>query len=184
MRWDALFDDLAAQAETLEHAERAAEVEDRTRAEVGAVGLLDRLRAADEVPLRVRTAPGVFTGTLSRLGRDWLLLEEEGGREVLIPLPAVLTVSGLPPRAAAPGTMDTVTRRLRLWFVLRRLARDRAPVRLLLVDGTALGATVDRVGADFIEVAVVPTGEARRAAAVRDVLAVPLRAVAAVRRDA
>jgi hypothetical protein len=184
MRWDALFDDLAAQAETLEHAERAAEVEDRARAEVGAVRFLDRLRAAVDLPLRVRTAAGLVAGTLSRLGRDWLLLEEDGGREVLVPLHAVLTVGGLPPLAAAPGTMDAVTRRLGLWFVLRRLARDRAPVRVLLADGTALGATVDRVGADFLEVAVVPTGEARRPAAVRDVLVVPMRGLVAVRREA
>ena len=184
MRWDALFDDLGAQAETLEHAERAAEVEDRTRAEVGAVGLLDRLRAATGSPLRVRTPAGVLTGTLSRIGRDWLLLDEDDGREVLVPLAAVLAVSGLPPLAAVPGTMDAVTRRLRLWFVLRRLARDRAPVRVLLRDGSALAATVDRVGADFVEVAVVPTGEARRAAAVRDVLVVPTAALVAVRREA
>ena len=184
MRWDALFDDLAGQAEALEHAERAAEIDDRTRAEVGSVGFLDRLRAAGGVALRLRTPAGPVSGTLSRVGRDWLLLDEDAGREVLVPLAAVLTASGLPALAAVPGTMDAVTRRLGLWFVLRRLARDRARVRVLLADGSATSGTIDRVGADFVELAVVPPGEVRRASAVRDVLAVPTGALAAVRREA
>jgi hypothetical protein len=46
MRWDALFADLEAQAEALERAERAAEVDERARIEVGALGLLERLRPA------------------------------------------------------------------------------------------------------------------------------------------
>ena len=57
MRWAALFDDLEAQAEALEHAERAAELQERTRAEVAALSLLDRLRSALDVPLRLRNAP-------------------------------------------------------------------------------------------------------------------------------
>ena len=183
MRWDALFDDLAAQAEALERAERAAELEERTRAERGAVALLDRLRAAVDRPLRVRTVAGPVAGTLSRLGRDWLLLAEDGGAEVLVPAAAVLALGGLPPLTAVPGTTDPVTRRLGLWFVLRRLARDRAPVRVTLGDGTALAATVDRVGKDFVEIAVLAAGEMRRAGAVRDVLVVPMSALASVRRE-
>ena len=183
MRWDALFDDLAAQAEALERAERAAELEERTRAERGAVALLDRLRAAADRPLRVRTAAGTVAGVLSRLGRDWLLLEQDGGAEVLVPVAAVLAIGGLPPVTAVPGTTDPVTRRLGLWFVLRRLARDRAPVRLTLADGTVLAATVDRVGKDHVEIAVLAPGEARRPGAVRGVLVVPTSALTTVRRE-
>jgi hypothetical protein len=56
-------------------------------------------------------------------------------------------------------------------------------VSLQLSDGTSLAATLDRVGADFVEAAVHAPGEARRAAAVRDVLVVPMSALVAVRRS-
>jgi hypothetical protein len=46
-----------------------------------------------------------------------------------------------------------------------------------------MGGTIDRVGADFIEVATHPAGEARRRADVRDVELVTLAAIAAVRRS-
>ncbi|TAM89274.1 MAG: hypothetical protein EPN43_07280 [Jatrophihabitans sp.] len=185
MRWDALFDDLAAQAQSLERAERAARIEERTRAEFGDLALLDRVRTAVGARLRVQTsAGGTLGGTLTRWGGDWLLLAEDGGAEVLVALAAVVTIGGLPPAAAVPGTVDAVTARLGLRSVLRRLARDRAPVRLLLAGGASVDAVIDRVGSDFLEAAVVAPGEARRAAAVRGVQIVPTAALAAVRRFA
>ncbi|MGH8960943.1 MAG: hypothetical protein ACRDWT_07015 [Jatrophihabitantaceae bacterium] len=184
MRWNALFADLEAQAEVLEQAERAAEVQERTRAEVGALTLLDRLRPAVGLPVRLRTAgAGHLAGTLDRLGPDWALLEQDGGREVLVRLGAVTGIGGLGRTSAVPGSLDAVTARLGLWFVLRRIARDRSPVSLHLTDGTTLAATLDRVGADYVEVAVHAPGEARRAAAVRDVLLVPTAGLVAVRRE-
>jgi len=66
---------------------------------------------------------------------------------------------------------------------LRGIARDRSAVRLLLRDGSALAGTVDRVGADFVELAAHPAGELRRRVEVRDVLVVPTAALAVVRRE-
>jgi hypothetical protein len=184
VRWDALFADLEAQAEAMAQAERAGEVQDHTRAEVGALSLLDRLRPALGTPVRLRTAgAGPIAGTLERLGPDWVLLESDGGHEVLVRLGAVTGISGLGRAAAVPGTMDAVSARLGLWFVLRRIARDRSPVALTLADGTTLSATLDRVGADFVEAATHSPGEARRAGAVRDGLLVPMAALVAVRRE-
>ena len=42
--------------------------------------------------------------------------------------------------------------RLGLGSALRALARDRARVTVHLVDGSAVAGTIDRVGADFLEV--------------------------------
>jgi hypothetical protein len=53
-----------------------------------------------------------------------------------------------------------------------------------LIDGTTADGTIDRIGADFVEIAAHAAGELRRRSEVRDVLVVPLGAVAAVRRQA
>jgi hypothetical protein len=55
-------------------------------------------------------------------------------------------------------------------------------VRLLLRDGATVEATIDRVGADFVEGASHAPGEARRRQDVREVELVPLSALVAVRR--
>ena len=185
VRWDAVFADLEAQAEALEIAERAAEVQDRVRAEVGELTVVDRLRPAVGTAVRLRTVDGaVCGGALARVGPDWVLLEQDGDRELLVCLAAVTGISGLGRQSTVPNSMDVVSSRLRLWFVLRRIARDRSPVSVRLADATTLAATIDRVGSDFVEVAVHPPGEARRVAAVREVLVVPMTALVSVRRSA
>jgi hypothetical protein len=183
MRWDALFGDLEAQADALDHAERAAEVDERTRIELAALAFVDRLRAAVGTPLRLR-CPGalLLAGEVRRVGPDWILLDESSGREVLVPLAAVLGVSGLSRLSAVPNSASPVESRLTLRHVLRGLARDRSAVQVARVDGSTLDATIDRVGADFVELALHAAGENRRRSEVRDVVVTPFRAVAAVRR--
>jgi hypothetical protein len=56
-------------------------------------------------------------------------------------------------------------------------------VRLYLLEGTVIDATVDRVGGDFLDAALHAPGEARRRAEVREVQVVPIGAIAAVRRS-
>lgn len=183
MRWEAMFADLEAQADALLVAERAGEIDERVRAELRSLAVLDRLRAALDTPVRLWTSgAGRYAGTLARIGPDWVLLAQDGGREVVVCLAAVTRIGGLGRASAVPGSLDGVTGRLGLWFVLRRIARDRAPVTLQLIDGTGVHATIDRVGADFVEIAVHGPGRARRAAAVREELLVPTAALAAVSR--
>jgi hypothetical protein len=183
VRWDDLFADLEAQADALAVAERAAEVDERTRIEIGALGLGARLRAAVGTPVQVQLVGGLaVSGRLDRIGPDWLLLDESAGREALLARSAVLFVSGLGRAADAPGSEGAVEARLLLRSALRGIARDRSPVRLHLVDGTVLDATPDRVGGDFLDVALHAPGEPRRRGDVRGVRTVPIAAVAAVRR--
>jgi hypothetical protein len=185
MRWDAMFADLEAQAAALEVAERAGEVDERVRAELGTLTVFDRLRGASATPVRLRTAgAGVVTGTISRTGPDWVLLDQDDGHEVLVRLGAVTAIGGLGRVTATPDSLDVVTARLGLWFVLRRIARDRSAVTVQLADGSRLHATLDRVGADFVEAAVHPPGELRRAGSVREELLIPMTALVAVRREA
>jgi len=181
VRWDELFDDLEGQLAAVEAAELAGEVADRTRRLAAQVPLADRLRAArgQRVRLDVRGSPPLI-GSLRGVGPDWLLVDEDGGREVVAVLAAVQTVAGLS-REHAPET-STVQGRLGLASALRSVARDRAAVAVRLRDGTALGGTVDRVGADFLELAEHPVGEARRPDQVTGVRAVAFAAVATITR--
>ena len=182
-RWEALFADLEAQAAAAEHAERAAEVDERTRGELAGLGTVDRLRAADGAAVRLRVSGGrTLSGVVDRVGPDWLLLAEDAGREAVVPLAAVLGVRGLSRFSAVPGTAGAVSSRLGLRSALRGIARDRSPVRLELADGSGLDATLDRVGADFVEVAVHAPGEARRRHDVAEVELVPFAGLVAVRR--
>lgn len=181
MRWRGLFDDLEAQFEAAQAAELAGEVAERTRRETALLRLVDRLRAAEGASVVVALpVAGVLRGRLLDAGRDWLLVEESGTREVLVPLAAVLGVTGLGPRAAAPDD-GPVAKRLDLRWALRGLARSRAAVAVGLVDGTLVTGTLDRIGADHLDLAEHGLGEARRSGAVRQVRVVPLAAVAFVR---
>jgi hypothetical protein len=182
-RWDAVFADLEAQAAALAAAERAAEVEERTRGEIGTLRLVDRLRGAVGTELRVRLAGGApVRGTLRRAGSDWLLLDEDAGQEALVALAAVTGVRGLSRYSAVPHSEGLIVARLGLRSALRGVAQDRSPVRLQLADGSTIAGTIDRVGADFIELAAHPAGEPRRARDVQGVEVVALAALAAVRR--
>lgn len=192
MRWERLFDDLEAQAAELERAERAAVVEGRARSEFAAVGLGERLGPSVGGAVRLTLIGGhSIAASLRHVGPDWLQLDDGSGREWLVNLAAVATVGGLG-RLVAPAEPDdrvdpgrprrVVESRLGLRHALRLIARDRSAVRLHLGDGRTVDGTPDRVGRDFLELAVHPAGEARRARAVREVLVVPFSAIAALLR--
>ena len=183
MRWDELFADLEAQAEALARTELAGEVVERTRGEVGSLALLDRVRAAVGAQLRLHLAGGLtVNGTVSRVGPDWLLIDEQDAREAVVALARVLRVRGLVRYSAVPDSMSVVESRLGLRHVLRGIARDRSTARVHLVDGSVLDATLDRIGSDFVELATHAAGEVRRRGDVREIEAVPLAAIAVVRR--
>lgn len=181
MRWQALFADLEGQLAAAEQAELAGEVAERSRREAALVQLVDRLSPAvgHELAVHVRGA-GLLRGTLQDCGRDWLLLDERG-TELLVPLAAVLGVTGAGARSADPAAGGAVAARLDLRWALRGLARSRTGVVLVLDDGSQVTGTLDRVGADHLDVAEHGRGEARRAAAVRQVRLVPLAALSVVR---
>jgi hypothetical protein len=181
MRWEALFADLEAELEAAEAAELDLEVRDRVRSELARLRLRDRLTAAlgHELTAYVDGA-GTVHGRLTGCGADWVLLEEPG-REVLIPCAALLGMTGLGRRSVEPGSEGYVGARLDLAYALRGLVRGRLPCAVIVRDGTTAHGTLDRIGADFVELAEHAPGEARRPDAVRAVRTIPFTAISAVR---
>src|SRR3954470_12379676 len=178
MRWDSLFDDLEGQLEQELSAEGDELRAEEERLRLGRLSLRDRLcaavAAAPPEPVRLRLVTGEpLAVTVRTIGRDWLSGEAAEGRAegVLVPLASIAAVI-VPPRLL-PATLEppadadrALPARLGLPFVLRDLARRRVPVTLQLASG-ALEGTIDRVGRDFLDLAVHDLDRPRRSAAVR-----------------
>jgi hypothetical protein len=183
MRWQQLFADLTAQFDEAEAAAELAEAASRARAELGAVTLAGRLAGATGAQLRLRCrGAGQLTGVLTDVGPDWLLLVDDRGSESVVATGMVTSVVGLGRRTGAELDSGRPRVQFDLRLVLRAMARDRSAVTLATDDGVVLTGTIDRVGADFLELAEHPPGELRRAGAVRAVHAVALAALAVVTR--
>ncbi|MFL6160273.1 MAG: hypothetical protein ACJ72D_29640 [Marmoricola sp.] len=173
MRWEesvfALFDDLEMQAEGLASEERVGQVASLADASFAEVTLPSRLHAALGADLRVGLVSGPdVRGRLTRVGAGWLLLDASGA-EWLVRLDAVTYLDGAG-HGSVPEDLWSMTARLSVRSVLRRIASDRRPVVLHLVGGGQVSGSLGRVGADFLELRTA-TGE----------LAVLLARVAAVR---
>lgn len=180
MRWEQLFADLEGQLAASEQADLASEVADRTRRELALTTLAERLRGSTgaAVAVSVRGA-GTLRAVVRDQGAGWLLLGQ-ASTELLVALDAVTSISGLGPRNAVP--VGAVARTFGLPWVLRGVVRDRASVTAVLVDGTQVTGTPDRVGADFLDIAEHAVDEPRRGTAVSSVRTVPLPALALLRR--
>lgn len=187
MRWEQLFADLEAQYDELAEAALWADLADRQRLEFGAVGMVARLLGAVEQPVRLRAGAVTVSGILKTVGPDWVLVAEAPGRDAVVALAHLTIAEGLTAKTGRP--LGPVAQKLTLRSALRGLARDRAPVSLVLADtsaGQSAGAgdvtgTLDRIGADFVEMAVHAAWELRRPAGVRRSALVPLPAIAVVR---
>jgi len=122
MRWDALFDDLEAQAAVLVQAERAAEVEERTPRGEGRAPSRWRDRGTGRARQRnsgcgSSAATGVRRAPLGRVGPDWLLLDEvrRAGKRWW-PRRRIVSVRGPEPLllSAVPGSAGVVESRIGL----------------------------------------------------------------------
>ncbi len=114
MRWEGLFDDLEGQLAAEERRELDDEVAERTRRERALVTLEARLAAAAGSGIRLRLVDGTrVDGVLDDRGRDWVLVRKDGGRDVLVPIASVVTLTALQPRGRGPRHRPTVRARLR-----------------------------------------------------------------------
>jgi len=180
MRWSRLFADLDAQLEAAERADRAAESAELRRAELSRVALAERLAGGLGTVLTLAVdGADPLTGELTQVGADWLLIDSGAGGETLVACSAISSVVGLAAGSAPPA--DEIERRLGLGAVLRRLARDRAVVTVVVRTGAASTGTVDRVGADFLDLAEHAADRPRRATDVQRVRTIAFAALGLVR---
>jgi hypothetical protein len=177
-----LFEDLESQLEAVDRDELTVEVADRTRRELALVHLADRLRSSVGAAASLGVeGVGALDGVIVRVGVDWLLLRDESSRDLLVATGAVLTAGGLSVAAATEVSMSEVDSRIGIGHVLRGIARDRSAVLVRLRDGSRCHGTIDRVGADFVDLAEHQVGEARRAGQVKAARAISIAAISVVR---
>lgn len=158
-----------------------AEVADRARAERATVTLAERLRSQHDSPIEVLLRDGsTASGVIGDAAAQWLMLEPtDTTGELLVPIQAVAGFRGLSRRAG--GEPSVVERRLGLGNALRAIARDRAAVEIATTGGRFTG-TVDRVGADHLDLAEHARDALRRSRDVRGVVVVQFAALVWIRR--
>lgn len=195
MRWDRFFEDLEGQLDSEWEAERAALDTEAERLRVARVTLRERLvavtaEAAVSIDLWDAT---VLVGRVAGVGADWVAVDVASRRSgaVIVPLSAVsmITAAGADlVRSARDATAGSpLAQRMGFGFVLRDLARRRVPVTVQLsgpAGGRALSGTIDRAGADHLDLAVHDAGAPRRAADVHGYRVIPFAGVSFVRLDA
>ena len=204
VRWDRFFDDLEDQLASEWEAERAALDTEAERLRLSRVTLRERLNALAERD-RASSAPSfelidgtVLKAEVSAVGADWVGLEPAGGFSdsghsvvpgaVIAPIGAICAI-GMPhpdllrsarPAASRPtGLSDRMT----LGFVLRDLVRRRTAVAIHITGGRVLTGTIDRAGADHLDLALHEPGSPRRADAVTGYRVVPFTAIVWLRLE-
>lgn len=184
MRWDALFNDMESQLAEADRLALETEVNDRARAEMVGLPLEDRLRATIGCRIGVHLLCGdSIQGELAHAGADALVLDA-GLHQVLIPYWAAARYTGLGRHMRAENSR--VRRSLGFAHSLRSLARDRSELVVTIGGGagmTRLAGVIDRVGSDYLDLAAVVPGEARRSGSVGQVSAIPFSVVAMVRSN-
>jgi hypothetical protein len=182
MRWERLFGDLEAQLAAEGAVELDAEVADRTRAELARTSFEDRLRGVvgREVVLVLAEAEAL-RGRLRQVGAGWLIVDDTSETSAIVILAAVTGVRDLPVSSRGAGVDGAVAGRLGIGQVLRVLARDRTPTSVALRDGTRVTGTIDRVGANYFDLAEHPLDEPRRHGTATTSRTIPLAAVAVMR---
>jgi hypothetical protein len=182
MRWDALFEDLEAQLAARQRLDFEAEIVERALVDSAGVELADRLRGSMGLTIRVLLSTGsTLEGSLSHAGSEALVLDEPQ-HQVLVPYAAAVQYGGLSRLAVTEPSR--IRQRLGLGSALRGLARNRAPVTILVSRGRAeeaLYGVIDTVGRDFLDLAVTRDGMDRRPANVRQIVAIPFGVLAGIR---
>lgn len=189
MQWDRLFEDLEGQLASEWEAERAALDAEAERLRISRIELRSRLVALTEHrhPLVLDLGDGERqTLTAHDIGADWIAASAGPGAPLtIIPLAAICGL-GLDHGALLESLEETpapptLRGRMTLGFILRDLARRRMPVTLAGIRSEPVHGTIDRAGADHLDLALHEPGQPRRASAVQGFRLVPFAAVRWIR---
>jgi hypothetical protein len=151
-RWERLFADLETQWHAAARREDLEELPEILRADWARNTLADRLRAhaGSTAMLQLQAAGHSWTGTITRMGEDWLAVEAaETGRGVLLRLAALECVRGLRVRAVPPE--PGVLGRLSLGHALRAVAAQETRAGLCLSGGTRMPVRLAGIGRDHLD---------------------------------
>lgn len=193
MRWDRFFDDLEGQLASEWEAERAALDTEAERLRLSRVSLRERLtalvgRVREDGTVSFEIADGtVLPAEVTGVGADWVALDDRGAAAIVVPFASICAI-GMPHadvlRTARPAPRaSALADRMTLGFVVRDLVRRRVAVTVHLLHGRALAGTIDRAGADHLDLALHEPGTPRRASEVTGHRIVPFAAVAWIRLD-
>ncbi|WP_309080038.1 hypothetical protein [Zhihengliuella sp.] len=182
MRWESLFADLEAQLDGVTVHDRAAEVQEMVRIEKSQVMLSARLVAWIGQSIDVTTLGGQrFSGEVTHVGTGWVTLAA-APLEYLVLTSAVRSLVADGARVAPDS--DLRQTKISLRMALRAVARDRAPVTIYALDGSAAATgTLDYVGVDFLQIAAHSVGEYVSSSRVVARHVLPLSGIAALQRS-
>jgi sRNA-binding regulator protein Hfq len=182
MRWDALFGDLDAQWHAAKQLDLETEINELARLELAQSTFADALRGSLGAEVTAVLCNGVVLhGSLSRVEAQWLLLAS-GSRSIIVPLAKLRRITGAGSSLAPARTPVAYT----LASAMRVLSRNRSVVNLDL-DGPAPGTVrgvLDRVGADYVQLAVVTDGAARSQDNHAGTMLIPLQGIVSVASSA
>lgn len=151
-----------------------------TRGYQSELTMMDRLRGAVNAPIRLRLGVDDYESLrVAVVGRDWLGGETASG-SVIVPIMAILSVDS--PLSGANAAVSKLRQAPSLASVMRILSRRREVVQLVGAEGVTLAeGTIDRVGADHVDVAIHAIDERRRSRSVIGYRVIPLSSLAIVR---
>jgi hypothetical protein len=184
MRWDRFFEDLEDQAASEWEAERAALESEAERLRLSKLTLIERIGVltGEEVAVELADAT-VLRAVVGGLGADWMLLApwSTRGGAALVPLASIDAIALAHDallRSARPGEgASALSRRATLGYALRDLVRRRVGVTVHTSSGRAVSGTIDRAGADHLDLALHEPGAVRRASEVAGYRIVPFAAI-------
>jgi hypothetical protein len=191
VEWDHLFADLEGQLAAEWEAERAALDAESERLRISKLTLRDRLRALADEHARMVLEPAdgeCWECTVHTIGADWIgVVLTSDPRLRILPVAAISAIgvdhgallSSLATDAAS--SPPTVRERMTLGFVLRDLARRRTPVTVARRGADPQHGTIDRAGADHLDLAMHDAGELRRARSVRGFRMIPFDSLVWIR---
>lgn len=173
MRWERFFEDLEGQLDSEWEAERAALDSEAERLRLSRVALRERivpLVARGDCSTSLELSDGsVVTGRLSAVGAEWVALavESRDSRAIIVPIQGIVAI-GLSHADVLGSARDAMAgsalqQRMTFAFALRDLARRRVPVTVRVVGGRSFVGTIDRAGADHLDLALHDADAPRRA---------------------